>query len=103
MRPGLCIRLRLPKTAHFWHFMMGEFLPVIHAAASRNARVLVVYHPNRVWGECPLDRFYEDVSSETMRVRTSNVRRKGFKHIVLRERWDGRSKRARTRARAGRS
>jgi len=75
---------------------MGEFLPLVHAALTLRARVVIVYHPSRAWGECPLDGFYKDVSTPALKFKTANSPRKNLKVLELRERWDGSSKRARS-------
>lgn len=44
--------------------MMGEVFPVVRSLLESRQPVkhLFVYHPQRRWGECPLDRFYYEIS-----------------------------------------
>ncbi|KAJ1454911.1 hypothetical protein M885DRAFT_617759 [Pelagophyceae sp. CCMP2097] len=47
-------------TRHFWHFMMGEFLPALEHVSRLKCAELHVYGPGRIWG-APIDRFWHDV------------------------------------------
>jgi hypothetical protein len=45
---------------HFWHYMMGEFLPVLYLIFSLEPDKVILYNPNRKWNG-PFDNFYKEI------------------------------------------
>ena len=46
--------------SHFWHFMMGEFLPVLYLIFSLKPDKVILYNSHRKWNE-PFDIFYKEI------------------------------------------
>lgn len=45
---------------HFWHFMMGEFLPVLYLIFSLEPNKVIFYNSHRKWNG-PFDSFYKEI------------------------------------------
>lgn len=59
------------KCAHFWHFCMGEFLPIISMIVAKRATKVILYNKSRIWGKT-LDRFYKDIEGDDLKIIFSN-------------------------------
>ena len=45
---------------HFWHFVMGEFLPIIHILQDKLPDEVYLYNSKRSWNS-PFDKFYQEL------------------------------------------
>jgi len=59
------------KSAHFWHFCMGEFLPIVAIIAKLNPKKVYLFNPIRDWGK-GLDRFYIDICEDDLKIEFTN-------------------------------
>jgi len=51
------------ETQHFWHFMMGELLPIV-SQITRNPLVSsIVLHSQRKWYANPFDHFFDELAA----------------------------------------
>ena len=46
---------------HFWHFMMGEFFPVLYLIFSLEPDKVILYNSKRKWNG-PFDIFYKEIN-----------------------------------------
>ena len=60
---SIVINVKNNKTSHFWHFMMGEFLPIVFIIARLQPKVVILYNKNRKWGNL-FDNFYKELGVE---------------------------------------
>ena len=58
---GCCFVSVMRFGGHFWHFMMGEFLPTVSVIATASCQELHLYNPSRKWNSSPLDHLYTDL------------------------------------------
>lgn len=59
---AICIIIKRKKAAHFWHWFMGEFLPVVYLISKYpNHSRIKLYNKFRKWGSFPLDKFYKEI------------------------------------------
>ena len=56
------IRVKYDKCHHFWHFMMGEFLPICYLFSRYRENEFVLYNPHRKWGEGVFDSFFTEMN-----------------------------------------
>ena len=54
------INIKLPYCTHFWHFMMGEFFPVVYIMMKCKRPKYFLYNSKRIWGQC-FDKFYKEL------------------------------------------
>jgi len=54
------INIKVPYCGHFWHFIMGEFLPVVYIMLRCKRNKYYLYNKNRKWGQC-FDKFYKEL------------------------------------------
>mgnify|MGYP006095198911 CR=1 FL=1 len=59
------------KCQHFWHFMMGEFMPIISIISRINPKHVILYNETRKWGEA-YDRFYKDIEHNFLKIELVN-------------------------------
>ena len=92
VRRRICVRARADQTAHFWHFMMGEFFPVlaqVRVFEASDAQPLDLFIlSDRPWGGCPLDRFYTDINGSDLQVHLVNEAPEGVTLEPQRMKWD---------------
>lgn len=55
------IHVKYDKCHHFWHFMMGEFLPICYLFSKYRDSSFVLYNPNRKWGDGVFDSFFTEM------------------------------------------
>lgn len=81
------IYIKTSKTQDtFYHFMMGEFLPILYIILSNNIKEVYLYNPNRVWNKA-LDRFYKDIENETLKINFTNTLDDN-PNIYIIQKWD---------------
>lgn len=56
----ILIKIHNDVCKHFWHFTMGELMPVISIICKTQATHVILLNPNRKWGQA-FDQFYIDV------------------------------------------
>jgi len=56
---------------HFWHFMMGEFLPIIFIIARLKPKVTILYNRYRKWNTI-FDKFYTELNTKIIYTNTPN-------------------------------
>jgi hypothetical protein len=67
-----------PVSQHFWHFMMGEFLPVMHLIATHKPDVVYI---SKKETSCPFNSFYSEVTAGTsVRLHISDTEEVGATH-----------------------
>jgi hypothetical protein len=86
----LYISVDTTVSQHFWHFMMGEFFPILHYILSRQgeggATTRVHIHKERA--NFPLNSFYDEICVGTnLDIMVSEKRMHG-KRYASHERWD---------------
>lgn len=57
--------------AHFWHFMMGEFLPIVFIIARFKPKVTILYNRHRKWDSI-FDKFYKELNTKIIYTNTPN-------------------------------
>lgn len=79
------------KCQHFWHFMMGEFLPIVYLAITSGVKNIYLYNPVRKWN-LAFDRFYKDIEKDNLKfyfVNNMNLKRKVDKtEFIYYKPWD---------------
>jgi hypothetical protein len=66
------IYVPFPKCKHFWHFMMGEFMPIVSIIAKTKASNVIIYNEERDWGDA-FDKFYKDITTKSLRIKLVNA------------------------------
>ena len=82
----MIIKMRRNRPAHFWHFMMGEFLPVVSIIARTKSNKIILYHPRRKWNTF-FDKFYEELQTNKTKIIFRNGSIKN-KKMIRHQRWD---------------
>ena len=67
---------------HFWHHMMGEFMPVMSYIVKMKPRHVVLFNRDRPWNQ-PFDQFYRDVSNSHLQFHFVNHNNKQAFHDPL--------------------
>ena len=66
------IYVPFPKCKHFWHFMMGEFMPIVSIIAKTKASNVIIYNEERDWGQA-FDKFYKDITTKSLKIKLVNA------------------------------
>lgn len=77
---------------HFWHFMMGELMPIISIIQNTKASNIYLYNPKRKWGKA-FDRFYMDIcDNDTVTIEfindKLNIKKSINQYNIKDDRWD---------------
>ena len=56
---------------HFWHFIMGEFLPIVFIIARLKPKVTILYNSHRKWDSI-FDKFYKELNTKIIYTNTPN-------------------------------
>lgn len=57
------INVKANVRGHFWHFMMGEFLPIVFIIARLKPKVTILYNRHRKWNTT-FDKFYKELNTK---------------------------------------
>lgn len=82
---SLIIRVKKHKPAHFWHFMMGEFLPIVANIAKNKPDKVILFHPRRRWNTV-FDKFYKELGTNKTKIILKNNHHKAKKKQSRRRR-----------------
>lgn len=83
---NLYLNLHFNECQHFWHHMMGEFLPIIAVILKNKANNIFLYNSQRTWNNL-LDNFYRDIESENLKIILQNKKTDDMEYINI-DRWD---------------
>ena len=77
---------------HFWHFMMGELMPIVFVIYKTKASKIFLYNQKRKWGKA-FDRFYKDMcDNNTIEIELINDKTDIKKNIrqfyIENNKWD---------------
>lgn len=77
---------------HFWHFMMGELMPIVSIICKTKAFKIYLYNPKRKWGKA-FDKFYMDMcDNKTIKINFINDKtmfKKDIKEFNIKnDKWD---------------
>jgi hypothetical protein len=60
---SIVIKIKNYKSTHFWHQIMGEFMPVVAIIAKEKPQKVYLVNPKRSW-RAPFDKFYLELGVE---------------------------------------
>ena len=60
------------KCQHFWHFMMGEFMPIISIIVKTQQSRIIIYNETRKWGQA-FDIFYRNIENNNLQIYLQNI------------------------------
>lgn len=83
------IYLRHSLPEHFWHFMMGEFMPVVSIITETKATKVYLYNKYRKWNS-PFDRFYLELGVEIVYTNTLEEDIKKYRYTAWDYKWASR-------------
>jgi len=67
----ITIKVKNHKPAHFWHFMMGEFLPIVSNIARTKPDKVTLFNPKRRWNAV-FDKFYKELETKKTKIILKN-------------------------------
>ena len=59
------------KCQHFWHFMMGEFMPIVSILAKTQKSRIIIYNETRKWDQA-FDIFYRNIENNNLQIDLQN-------------------------------
>lgn len=60
------------KCQHFWHFMMGEFMPIISIIVKTQQSRIIIYNETRKWDKA-FDIFYRNIEKNNLQIDLQNI------------------------------
>jgi hypothetical protein len=86
----LLVKIVNDKSHHFWHFMMGEFIPLCYLFSTKPKDTKwILFHPTRNWGGGIFDSFYKELSTNGVNIKLVNKQTEKFvSHVGFHEEWD---------------
>jgi hypothetical protein len=82
-----CVYIKGPNVSqHFWHFAMGEFMPIV-AHISKTQPTHVVILKEEADSVCPLNSFYEELCHDGLSITVSSTKQPGKIYVEV-ESWD---------------
>jgi len=79
------------KCQHFWHFMMGEFMPIISIIVKAQFKTkslkIIVYNETRKWNQA-FDIFYKNIENSDIQIELQNLNKNAHVNDHINKHYD---------------